>query len=76
MKGNQNPANIQVTSKNMISKPLPFSNRSRGNSSEPRNHSRHRIPNKLSQINPKPYYGNGNFKPPSRNGSPYPRPNI
>ena len=76
MKGNQNLPNKQVTSNNMTGKPLPFSHRSRSNSRDQRNHSRHRSPNKFSQNNSKPYYGNSNFKPPSRNGSPYPRPNF
>ena len=73
MKGNQNLPNRQVTSINMTGKPLPFLHRSRR---EHRNHSRHRSPNKFSQNNSKPYYGNSNFKPPSRNSSPYPRPNF
>ena len=76
MKGTQNLPNRQVTSNNMTGKPLPFSHRSRSNSREQRNHSRHRSQNKFSQNNSKPYYGNSNFKPTSRNGSPYPRPNI
>ena len=60
----------------MTGKPRPFSHRSRSNSREQRNHSRHRRPNKFSQNNSKPYYGTSNFKPPSRNGSHYPRPNF
>ena len=76
MKGNKNLPNRQVTSNNLTSKPLPFSHRSRSNSREQRNHSRHRSPNKFSQKNSIPFYGNSNFKPPSRNGSPYPRPNF
>ena len=75
MKANQNFPNKRVTSNNMTDKPLPFSHRSRSKSREQRNHSRHGSPNKFSQNNSKPYYGNSNFKPPSRNGSPYPRPN-
>ena len=49
MKGNQNIPNRQVTSNNMTGKPLSFSNRSRSNSREHRNHSRHRSPNKFSK---------------------------
>ena len=75
MRGNQNLPNRQVTSNNMTGKPLPSSYRSRSNSRDQRNHSRHRSPNKIAQNNSKPYYGSSNFKPPSRNGSPYPRPN-
>ena len=75
-KGNHNLPNRQVTSNNVTSKPLPFSHRSRSNSREQRNHSRHGSPNKFSQNNSKPNYGNSNFKPPSRNGSSYPRPNF
>ena len=75
MKENQNLPNRQVTSNNMTGKPLPFSYRSRSNSRENRNKSRHRSPYKFSQINSKPYYGNSYFKPPSRNGSLYPKPN-
>ena len=70
MKGNQNLPNRQVTSNNMKEKPLPFPYRSRSNSRD-RNNSRHRSPHKHPQNNSKPYYGNSNFKPPSRNGSPY-----
>ena len=73
MKGNQNVPNRQVTSNNMKIKPLPLSHRSRSNSKEHRNNSRHRSQNKFPQPNSKPYYGNSNFKPPSRSGSPYPR---
>ena len=76
MRGNQNLPNRQVTSNNMSGKPLPFPHCSRCNSRDQRNHSRHRSPSKLSQNNSKPYYGNSNFKPPSSNGSPYPRPNT
>ena len=75
MKGNQNFPNRQVTSNNMTGKPLPFPYRSRSNSRD-RNNSRHRSPHKHPQNNSKPYYGNSNFKPPSRNGSPYPKPNF
>ena len=76
MKGNQNLPNRQVTSNNMTGKPLPFSYRSRSNSRENINNSRHRSPHKFSQNNSKPYYGNSNFKPPSRHGSPYPKPKL
>ena len=76
MKGNQNLPNRQVTSNDMTGKPLPFSHRSRSNSREHRNHSRHRSPKIFSQKYSKPYYGNSNFKTPIRNGSPYPRPNF
>ena len=76
MKCKQNLPNRQVTLNNMTGKPLPFPRRSRSNSREHRNHSRHRSPNKSSQNSSEPYYGNSNFKPPSRNGSPYPRPNF
>ena len=76
MKGNQSLPNRQVTSNNMPGKPLPFLHRSRSNSREQRNLSRHRRPNKFSQNNSKPYYGNSIFEAPSRNGSPYPRPNF
>ena len=76
MKGNQNLPNRQVTSNNMTGRPLPFSHRSRSNGREHRNHSRHRSQNKFSENNSKPYYENCNFKLPSRNGSPYPRPNF
>ena len=76
MKGNQNIPNRQVTSNNTTGKPLPLSHRSRSNSRAQRNHSRHRSPNKFLQKNSKYYYGNSNFKPPSRNGSSYPRPNF
>ena len=75
MKNNQNLPNRQVNSNNMTSKPLPFSQRSRSNSREHQN-PRHRSPNKFSQNNSKPYYGNSNFKPPNRNGSPCPTPNF
>ena len=73
IKGNQNLPNRQVTSSNMTGKPLPFSYRS---NSRDRNNSRHRSPHKYPQNNSKPYYGNSNFKPPSRNGSPYPKTNF
>ena len=76
MKGNQNLLNRQVTSNNMTGKPIPFSHRSRSNSRDYRNHSRHRNPKKFSENNSKPYYANSNCKPPSRTGSPYPRPNL
>ena len=76
MKGNQNLPNRQVTSNNMTGKPLPFSHPSRSISREHRNHLRHRSPNKLSKNNSKPFYANSNCKPPSRNGSPYPRTNF
>ena len=56
----------------MTGKPLPFPYRSRSNSRD-RNNSRHRSPHKYPQNNSKPYYGDSNFKPPSRNGSPYPK---
>ena len=75
MKGNRNLPNRQITSNNMTGKPLQFSYRSRSSSREHRNHSRHRSP-KFLQINSKPYYGNSHFKPPRRNGSPYPTPNL
>ena len=75
MKGNQNLPNRQVTSNNMTGKPLPFPYRSRKNSRD-RNNSRHRSPHKHPQNNSKPYYGNNNIKPPSRNGSPYPKTNF
>ena len=74
MKGNQNLPNKQVKSNNMKGKPLPFSHRSRSNSRKHRNNSKHRNPNKFSQTGSKQYYGNSNFKPPSRSVSPYPRP--
>ena len=73
MKRNQNVPNKQVTSNNVTGKPLPFSHCSRSNSRDRRVNSRHRSPNKSSHLNSKPYYGNNNFKPPSRNVSPYPR---
>ena len=76
MKGNRDLPNRQFTSNNMTSKPLLFLYRSRSNSREDRNHSRHRSPKKFLQINSKPYYGNSHFKPPRRNGSPYPTPNL
>ena len=76
MKGNQNLPNRQVTSTNMTTKQLPFSHRSCSNSREHKNHSRHRSPKKFSQNNSKPFCGSRNFKPPSGNGSPYPRPNF
>ena len=60
----------------MTGEPLPFSYRSRSNGREHRNKSRHIRPNRSSQNNSKPYYGNSNFKPPIRNDSPYPRPNF
>ena len=75
MKGNQNLPNRQVTSNNMTGRPLPFPYRSRSNSRD-RNNSRQRSPHKYTQNNSKPYYGNSNFKPPSRIGSPYPKPNF
>ena len=62
MKGNQNLPNRQVTSNNLTGKPLPFSYR--------------RSPHKFPQNNSKPYCGNSNFKPPSRNGSLYPKLNF
>ena len=74
MKGNQNLPNRQNTSNKMTSKPLPFAYLSRSNSREHRNNSRHRSPNKFPQSNPKLYFGNSNFKPPSRNSSLYRRP--
>ena len=61
MKGNQNLPNKQVTSNNMTGKPLPFSYRSRSNSRDRRDNSRHRSPTKSSPSNSKPYYGNSNF---------------
>ena len=75
MRGNQNLPKRQVTSNNITGKPLPFPYRSRSNSQD-RNNSRHGSPHKYPQNNSKPYYGNSNFKPPSRNGSPYPKPNL
>ena len=74
MKGNQYLLNRQITSNNMTGKPLPFSYRSRSNSREQRDNSWHTSPNKSYQNTSKPYYGNSKFTPPSRNGSPYPRP--
>ena len=74
MKGNQNNPNKQVTSIIMTGKPLPFPYRSRSNSRYHLDISRHRRPNNYSQSNSKTCYGNINFKPPSRIGSPYPRP--
>ena len=74
MKGNQNLPNRQVTSNNMTGKlPFPFCSRS---NSRDRKNSRHRSPHKHPQSNSKPYYGNSIFKPPSRNGSPYPKTNF
>ena len=73
MRGNQNLPKRQVTSNIMTGKPFLY--RFRSNSRDQRNHSRHRIRNKFLQNNSKPYYGNSSFKPPNRNGSPYPRPN-
>ena len=73
MKGNQNLPNKQVTSNNMTAKPLPLSYCSRSNSRDNRDTSGHRNPNKLSHSISKLYYGKNNFKPPSRNDSPYPR---
>ena len=73
MKGKQNHPNKQVTSNSMTGKPLPFSHCSRSNRRENRYTSRHRSPSKSSHSNSKPYYDNSNFKPPSRNGSPYQR---
>ena len=61
MKGNQHLPNKQVISNNS------FSYRSRSNSRDRLNNSRHRGPNKSSHLNSKPYYGNSNFKPPSFN---------
>ena len=58
----------------MTGKQLPCSDRSRSNNREHRNNSRHRSPNKFSQSHSKSYYGNSNIKPPSRSGSPHPRP--
>ena len=57
MKGNQHLPNRQVASYNVTGKPLPFSHRSRSNSTEHRKHSVHRSPNNFSQNNSKPYYG-------------------
>ena len=57
----------------MIGKPLPFPYRSRSDSTDHLDNSRRRIPNKYSLSNSKHHYGNSNFKPPSRKGSPYPR---
>ena len=76
MKGNQNLPNRQITSNNVTGKPQPFPYCSRSNSREHRNNSRHRSPNKFPKNNSKPFYGKSNFKPPSRNGSPYPRSNF
>ena len=76
MKGNQKLPNRQVTSNNMTGKPLSILHRSRSSSREQRNHSRQRCPKKFSQNNSKPYYGKINFKQPTRNGSPYLRPNF
>ena len=73
MKGNQNLPNKQITSDNMASKPLIFPCHSRSNSGENLDIFRLRTPNKSSFSNSKPYYGNNNFKLPSRPGSPDPR---
>ena len=75
MKGNKKPSQ-RVKSNNMTVKPLSFSHCSRSNSREHQNNSRHRNPSKFLRNISKPYYGNSNFKPPSRNCSPYPRPNF
>ena len=72
-KGNQNLPNKQITSNNMTGKPLPFPYRSRRNIRDVRDISRHKSPNTSSFTNSKPYYGNKNFRPPSKSGSPYPR---
>ena len=76
IKVNQNLPNKQVTSTNMTGQPLPFSHRSRSNSREHRNNSRHRSPNSFSKTNSKIYYVNSNYNPPSRSDSPYPRPSF
>ena len=73
MKETQNLLSKQVTSNNMTGEALTLSHRSGSNSREHRTNSKHRSPNKFSQSNSEPYYGNSNFKPPSRSGSPYPR---
>ena len=57
MKGNQNLPNRQATSNNIKGRPLPFSHRSRSNSREHRNHSRHRSPNQFSQKTQNPIMG-------------------
>ena len=54
----------------MTGKPLPFSHRSRSNNRE------HRSPNEFSQKKSKAFFGNSNFKPPTKNGSQYPRPKF
>ena len=74
MKSNQNLPNKQFTSNKTTGKPQLFSHRSRNSSRENSINSRHRSPNKFPHPNSKPYYGNSNFKPPSRIGSPYTRP--
>ena len=76
MKGNQHLPNRHITSHNMTGKPLPLPSRFLSNSRGHRNNSRRRRPNKFPQNISKPYYRNSNFKPPSRNGSPYPRLNF
>ena len=55
----------------MSGKPSPFAYRSRIISRDPRDNSRHRSPNKSSNSNLKPFYGNSKFKPTIRNCSPY-----
>ena len=74
MKIYQSLPNKQVTSNNMNGKPLSFPYHSRSNCSENRDTSRHRSPNRTSNIPSNPYFGNCNFKRLSRMGSPYPRP--
>ena len=49
-------------------------NVTRGKSWDNQDTSRHRSPNTPFFTISKPFYGNNNFKPPSRLDSPYPRP--
>ena len=72
MKANQNLPDKQANSNSLTGKPLPFPSRSRRNSRDNLDSSRHRIWNKLSHPNPKLYYCNNNFKFWRRNGLPYP----
>ena len=54
---NQHLPNKQDRSNNMTVKSLPFSYRSRSNSRDHRDNSRHRSPNKFPHSNSKLYYG-------------------
>ena len=57
MKRNQNLPNRHITLNNMTGKPLPFSHRSRSNTREQRNHSKHRIQINTHKVTQNPIMG-------------------